>query len=154
MSLQRWLYRGGRPNRVARLVDRGMAAISARGVTPDYLVTLEVPGRRSGRTISLPLVVADVDGERFLVSMLGQEVSWVRNVRVAGGEVTLKHGYSERVRLEEVPPDRRAPVLKAYLKRAPNARPHLPVDEDAPLDAFEQVADRFPVFRVVPRNTV
>jgi hypothetical protein len=56
------------------------------------------------------------------------------------------------VRLEEVAPDQRAPVLKAYLKRAPNARAHLPIDKCAPLAEFERVSPRFPVFRVVTRN--
>lgn len=94
-----------------------------------------------------------VAGERYLVSMLGEEVNWVRNVKAAGGNATLLHGRHEEVRLEEVAADRRAPVLKAYLKRAPGARPHLPIDKDAPLAEFEQVSPRFPVFRVVPRNT-
>jgi len=90
-----------------------------------------------------------IDGERYLVSMLGEEVDWVRNVKAAGGKVTLRHGRREEVHLEEVAVDRRAPVLKAYLKRAPSARPHLPIHKDAPLSEFEQVASRFPVFRVV-----
>jgi hypothetical protein len=154
MSLQRWFYAGGRPNRVARILDRCTAALSARGVAPDYLVTLEVPGRRSGRIVRLPLVVAVVDGERYLVSMLGEETNWVRNVKAAGGDVALVHGRREEVHLEEVfAPDRRAPVLKAYLKRATNASAHLPIDKDAPLTEFERVSPRFPVFRVVPRNT-
>jgi hypothetical protein len=153
VELRKWLYRGGRPNRVARLADRFTAALSARGVGPDYLVTLEVPGRRSGRTVSLPIVVADVRGERYLVSMLGEGMNWVRNVRAAGGDATLRHGCREEVRLEEVAPDRRAPVLKAYLGRAPNARVHIPVDKDAPLTDFERVAGRFPVFRIAPRTT-
>jgi hypothetical protein len=138
---------------VARLLNRWGAAVYARGVAPDYLVTLEVPGRRSGRTVSLPLVMVVVGGERYLVSMLGDDVNWVRNVKAAEGEVTLRHGHREEVRLEEVAPDRRAPVLKAYLKRAPGARAHLPVDKDAPLAEFERVSPRFPVFRVVSRNT-
>jgi hypothetical protein len=46
MSLQRWFYAGGRPNWVARLLDRGTAALSAHGIGPEYLVALEVPGRR------------------------------------------------------------------------------------------------------------
>ena len=58
---------------MARILDRGTAALSARGVSPQYLVALEVRGQRSGRIVSLPLVVADVDGERYLVSMLGEE---------------------------------------------------------------------------------
>ena len=152
MSLQRWFYAGGRPNWVARILDRGTTALSARGVGPDYLVTLEVPGRRSGRIVRLPLVMVVVDGERYLVAMLGEDTNWVRNVRVAGGEVALCRGRREEVRLEEVAPDRRAPVLKAYLKRAPNARAHVPIDEDAPLAEFERVASRFPAFRVAPRD--
>jgi hypothetical protein len=153
MSLQRWFYRGGRPNRVARLLNRWGAAVYARGVAPDYLITLEVPGRRSGRIVSLPLVMVVVGGERYLVSMLGEDVNWVRNVKAAGGKVTLRHGHREEVRLEEVAPERRAPVLKAYLKRAPGARAHLPVDKDALLAEFEQASSRFPVFQVVARNT-
>ena len=152
-KLQKWFYRGGRPNRVARILNRGTAAVYALGVAPNYLVTLEVPGRRSGRIIRFPLVMVVVAGERYLVSMLGEEVNWVRNVKAAGGNATLLHGRHEEVRLEEVAADRRAPVLKAYLKRAPGARPHLPIDKDAPLAEFEQVSPRFPVFRVVPRNT-
>ena len=152
MVLQRWFYDGGRPNWMARLLDRGTAALSARGAGPGYLVALEVPGRRSGRTVSLPLVVATVGGERYLVSMLGEGVNWVRNVRAAGGEVALRHGRREEVRLEEIAVDRRAPVLKAYLQRAPNAGAHVPVHKDAPLADFERVAHRFPVFWVTPSH--
>ena len=32
MGLQRWFYAGGRPNLMARLLDRGTAAVSARGI--------------------------------------------------------------------------------------------------------------------------
>src|SRR3712207_1524020 len=84
--------------------------------------------------------------------MLGEGTNWVRNVRAAGGDAVLRHGRREEVRLEELAVDRRAPVLRTYLKRAPNARAHVPVDKDAPLVEFERVASRFPVFRVVPRS--
>jgi len=150
MNVMRWLYRGGRPNRVASIVNRCTAAIYALGIAPNYLVALDVVGRRSGRALSLPVVMAVVDGERYIVSMLGEDVDWVRNVRAAGGDVTLRHGRREEVHLEEVAADRRAPVVKAYLKRAPGARPHLPIHKDAPLSEFAQVSSRFPVFRVVP----
>lgn len=150
-NLKKWLYRGGRPNRVATVLNRWTAAVHALGIAPNYLVTLEVQGRRSGRRTTLPLAMVVIDGERYLVSMLGAEVDWVRNVKAAGGNVSLRHGRREEVHLEEVAVERRAPVLKAYLKRAPGARPHLPVHRDAPLSEFEQVASQFPVFRVVPR---
>jgi hypothetical protein len=149
MNFAKWLYKGGRPNWVAALVNRCWAAVHALGVAPHSLVTLEVRSRRTGRRISLPLVMVIIEGERYLVSMLGAEVDWVRNVKAAGGKVTLRHGRREEVHLEEVAADRRAPVLKAYLKRAPGARPHLPVHKDAPLSEFEQVSAQFPVFRVI-----
>ena len=146
-----WLYRGGRPNRVASVLNRLSAAVHRLGIAPNYLVTLEVRGRRSGRMISLPLVMAVVEGERYLVSMLGMEANWVQNVKAAGGNVTLCHGRREEVHLEEIPADQRPPVLKAYLQRAPGARPHVAVRKDAPLSDFEQVASQFPVFRVLSR---
>ena len=151
MNLMKWLYPGGRPNRVATVINRWTAAIYALGIAPNYLVALAVRGRRSGRMVSLPLVMAVVDGERYLVSMLGGDVEWVRNVRAAYGSAILRHGRREEVRLEEVLANQRAHVLKAYLKRAPGARPHLPIQKDAPIAEFEQVASQFPVFRIVPR---
>ncbi len=152
MNLYEWLYRGGRPNWVASLLNRGWAAVHALGIAPDYLVTLEVQGRRTGRTIRLPLVMAVIGGERYLVSMLGPDATWVRNIQAAGGNAMLRHGRCEEVHLEEVAVEQRAPILKAYLQRAPGARPHLPVSKDAPLAEFEAVAAQFPVFRVIPRS--
>lgn len=144
----RWLYRGGHPNILARILNRGWAIVHASGVAPNYLVTLEVVGRRSGRTISFPLAMVVLDGERYLVSMLGANATWVRNVRAADGHARLRHGRTEQVRLEEVAVERRAPVLKRYLQLAPGARPHIPVDKDAPEAEFQAIAGQFPVFRV------
>ena len=146
----RWLYRGQRPNWIARILNRASAAAASSGVASNYLVTLEVTGRKSGRIFSLPLVMAVVDGQRYLVSMLGDNVQWVHNVRVAGGKAVLRSGGREEIQLEEVPADQRAPILKAYLQRAPGARPHVPVNKDAALAEFEKVAAAFPVFRVRP----
>jgi len=148
-GFKRWLYRGGRPNALARALNRGWAAVHALGIAPNHLVTLQVEGRRSGRRISFPLAMAVVDGERYLVSMLGADVAWVRNLQAANGRAVLRHGRTERVRLEEIPVEKRGLVLKAYLKRAPGARPHVPVDKDAPLHEFDEIAPRIPVFRVV-----
>ncbi|MCE7984513.1 MAG: DUF385 domain-containing protein [Caldilinea sp. CFX5] len=146
-----WLYRGGRPNRVAAALNHFWAMLHTFGIAPNYLVTLEVTGRQSGRKIRLPLVMVVMNNERYLVSMLGAQVNWVRNVQAAGGNVTLYHGRREEVHLEEVAVERCAPILKAYLQRAPGARAHLPIDKDAPLAAFEQIAAQIPVFRVIRR---
>jgi hypothetical protein len=151
-GLAGWFYRGGKPNAVAWWINRISGAIYALGVVPNYAVELEVVGRRSGQPIRFPLVMALLEGERYLVSMLGPDVAWVRNLEAAHGQAVLRHGRVEPVRLELVPVERRAPILKAYLKRAPGGRPHIPVDKDAPLEAFAEVAARHPVFRVVARD--
>ncbi len=148
-DFKRWLYRGQRPNWIARMINRAWATVASSGAASNSLVTLEVTGRKSGRTVSLPVVVAVVDGQRYLVSMLGENVQWVQNVRAAGGRAVLRSGGREEVHLEEVPRDARAPFLRAYLQQAPSARPHVPVNKDAPIAEFEKVATAFPVFRVV-----
>lgn len=152
MNLAKWMYRKGRPNWLASALNACSAAVHSLGIAPNYLVTLEVRGRRSGRTIRLPLVMAVIEGQRYLVSMLGPDVDWVRNAKAAGGHVTICHGRREQVWLEEVPMDQRAPVLKAYLKRAPGARPHVTVDQNAPLSEFARGAAQYPVFRVLPES--
>ncbi|PRX96773.1 nitroreductase/quinone reductase family protein [Allonocardiopsis opalescens] len=148
-AAKRWMYRGGRPNALARVLNRLAALQFATGrLAPRNWVALEVVGRRSGRPISFPLVLTDHGGERYLVSMLGEDANWVRNVRAADGRAVLLHGARELVRLREIPVADRAPVLRRYLRLAPGARPHFPVDRDAPPPEFERVAGRYPVFRV------
>jgi deazaflavin-dependent oxidoreductase (nitroreductase family) len=142
------MYREGRPHGLAKMLNGISVVLYAVGIAPNYLVTLEVVGRQSGKPVSLPLVMAVVDGERYLVSMLGKDANWVRNVQAAGGRATLRHGVTEQVLLEEVDVEKRAPILKEYLRRAPGARPHIPVDKDAPLAEFEKIAPEYPVFRV------
>jgi deazaflavin-dependent oxidoreductase (nitroreductase family) len=147
-AFTRWMYRGQRPDWIASVMNGASAAVASLGLTRNYMETLEVTGRKSGRIFSLPVVIAIVDGERYMVSMLGDNVQWVQNVRAAGGRAVLRSGKREEIRLVEIQVPERAPILKAYLQRAPGARPHVPVDKDAPLAEFEKIASAFPVFRV------
>ena len=146
---KQWLYRGQRPNWIAKILNRAWAMVASRSVQSNGLVALEVVGRKSGRIVSFPLVMVIVDGHRYLASMLGDNVQWVRNVRAAGGKAVLRSGGREDVQLEEISAAQRAPILKAYLQAAPGARPHVPVDKDDPMAEFEKIAAAFPVFRLV-----
>jgi hypothetical protein len=65
-KLKRRLYGGGRPGPLARFLNRGFATVHGSGLAPDHWITLEVVGRRSRRTISFPLVMVVLDGERYL----------------------------------------------------------------------------------------
>ncbi len=149
---ERWMYAGGHPNRLARGLNRLWAFVAGVGFGRDRLVTLEVRGRRSGRVLSFPLIVADYQGERFLVAMLGERAGWVANVRAAGGEAVVRHGRREPVRLQAVDPDERGPILRRHRQVAPAARSFVPVDRGASIAEFDRIAAGFPVFRIVPRT--
>lgn len=146
----RAMYADGRANRTARRFAHLWSAVISLGLLPKRWVVLEVPGRRTGRVTRFPLGMADWQGEWYLVSMLGDECNWVRNVRAADGQVVLRRGRSLPCRLDEVPASDRGPIIKHFLQKAPGARPHIPVDPAAPRAAFDGVAPRYPVFRVVP----
>ena len=148
MAIKRWMYRNGHPNGLTRVINRGWAVLHSLGISPDFMVTLEVVGRKSGKMISFPLAMTVLNGKRYLVSMLGEEANWVKNVRAAGGKAKLRHGRSEQVLLQEVEVRQRAPILKAYLQHAPGARPHIPVNKDAPISEFEKIASKYPVFKL------
>ncbi len=144
-----WMYQHGRPNRLARILNR-ISALQFRSgmLTPHNWVTLEVLGRRSGEPVTFPLVVADHEGERYLVSMLGAHTNWVANVRAADGHAVIHHGTRENVLLKDVDADARGPILRRYVAVAPGARPRIAVDRRAPLTDFDRVAARYPVFHV------
>ena len=148
MAFKRWMYREGRPNLLAKVLNGGWAIIHSLGIFPNWLVTLEVVGRKSGKMTSFPLAMTVINGERYLVSMLGADTNWVRNIQAAGGRARLRHGISEQVFLQEVDISQRAPILKAYLQLAPGARPHISVSKDAPISEFEKIASKYPVFRL------
>lgn len=143
----RHMYAGQRGDVAARRFARFWAKIFLLGLLPRRWVTLEVRGRRSGQPTRFPLGMASWQGEWYLVSMLG-ECNWVRNVRAANGDATLRRRRSHAVHLTEVAVAQRAPILKRYLLGVPGARPHFPVDRRAPTASFAAVAAAHPVFRV------
>jgi deazaflavin-dependent oxidoreductase (nitroreductase family) len=143
------MYVGGRGNATARRYARFWNTVLRLGLMPPRWVRLEVRGRRTGTITRFPLGMADVDGQWYVVSMLG-ECNWVRNVRAAQGRATLRRFRAREVRLVELPVQERAPVLRQYVRKVPGGRPHIPVDRHEPVDAFEAVASNYPVFRVEP----
>jgi deazaflavin-dependent oxidoreductase (nitroreductase family) len=143
-------YSSGRPTRAGRVANRLSEWYAAAGGPPSWQISLETLGRKSGRTFRTVLGVARHDGADYLVSMLGEKSAWVHNVRAAGGDAVIRHGGRRRVRLEEIPPSTRAPVLKAYCARARSGRRHFePLTPQSSVDEFATVADRYPVFRIV-----
>ena len=145
----RAMYVGGRGNATARRYARFWNIALRLGLLPRRWVTLEVRGRRTGRVTRFPLGMADVGGQWYVVSMLG-ECDWVRNVRAEGGRATLRRRRVRPVRLVEMPVEERALVIRRYVEIVPGGRPHIAVDRHEPVEAFEAIASKYPVFQVVP----
>jgi hypothetical protein len=143
----REMYRGGKANDAAKWFVRLWSRVFATGVGPRRLVTLELRGRRTGQQVRIPMVLADVDGRWYLVSMLG-ECNWVKNLRAAGGQATLAHGRSRACSTVEVPVADRGPILQRYVKVANGARPHIPVSPGSPVAQFQAIAEGYPAFEL------
>jgi deazaflavin-dependent oxidoreductase (nitroreductase family) len=144
----RLFYRDRRPTRLGRWVNGLTCWWSGIGLPPKFMAVLEVRGRKSGRTRSTPVVIASVEGKRYLVSMLGPGSDWVKNVDAAEGDAFLRRGRRDHIRLVAVPPEERAPILREYVRIATSGRQHFPVPVGAPLSEFEAIAGRYPAYRI------
>ncbi|MGV9713612.1 nitroreductase/quinone reductase family protein [Gordonia sp. NPDC003424] len=145
----RQMYVGGKGNTTARRYARFWSWMFSKGIAPGRnWITLEVPGRTTGRPTRFPLGVTVVDGRRYLGAMLGKDCNWVRNVRAAQGNAIIDRRGRRPVHLAEVPVERRARLLKEFLQQVPGARPHLPVSHDRPVAEFEAIAADYPMFLI------
>src|SRR6266478_4026622 len=86
----RLCYRDWRPTCFGRWVNRLFCWWAALGLPPRFMAALEVRGRASGRRRSNPVVIATVEGQRYLVSMLGPRSDWVKNVEAAHGNAVIR----------------------------------------------------------------
>jgi len=146
--LMRMLYRDWRPTLLGRWVGRLMIWWYGLTGSQGIVAVLEVRGSGSRQNSTVPMVVVTVDDRQYLVSMLGPESNWVKNVEAASGEAVLRQGRPRPVRLVEVAPEERAVILKEYVRIATSGRKHFPLSADAPLSEFRSIAGRYPVYRV------
>jgi deazaflavin-dependent oxidoreductase (nitroreductase family) len=149
-AFMRLLYRNGRPTRIGRWFNRVNCWWSGLGLPPKFQAVLEVQGRKSGRIRANPVVIPTVNGQRYVVSMLGPQSDWVQNIEAAHGEAVFRQGSRRCVHLVAVPSEQRAPILREYVKIAPSGRKHFPVTLRSPLSEFEAIAEHYPVYRIDP----
>lgn len=130
-----------------RAGDAMVSVLARAGVGPMHLLTTR--GRRTGQAHTKPVVPVEHDARTWLVAPYGP-VAWVHNARAAG-TVELRHGRStRRYTVREAPAEEAGPVLQRYLSVATKVQARFPVTKDAPVADFVAVADRYPVFELVP----
>jgi hypothetical protein len=139
-----------RPGALERSFGRILVSLIWIGVVRGHFYVLEVRGRKSGRTISLPVDPLDLEGQRYLVCARGNS-NWLRNVRAAGEVVLVRAMRRRRYAVRELPPNMRPPVLKAYLDRfATEVQRFFPIPKGSAVEAFDDLAPRYPVFELQP----
>jgi deazaflavin-dependent oxidoreductase (nitroreductase family) len=137
-----------KPSGIIQLMNRFMSILASAGIGPKKMATLEVRGRKTGEPRSVAVNILERDGERYLVAPRG-ETEWVRNVRAAGGEATIRRGKNERVKLEEIPAQERAPIIQAYVRdNAWATKREFGIEPDSPIEEFERISGDHPVFRI------
>jgi deazaflavin-dependent oxidoreductase (nitroreductase family) len=115
---------------------------------------LTVRGRKSGQPHTVPVVLVEQDGQRFLVAPYGV-VQWVRNLRAAGTATLTRGRRSETISVTELPAQEAAPILKEYLLHVSGGvRSHFEAKRDSPLEAFEREAPRHPVFQITAMESL
>jgi deazaflavin-dependent oxidoreductase (nitroreductase family) len=134
-------------NLADRIGDALFMALLRAGVKIGTMSLLTVRGRTSGQPHTVPVLLVEQKGERFLVAPYGV-VQWVRNIRAAGTATLTLGRRSESISVIELAAQEAAPVLKQYLEKAPAARPYFDATKDSPLEAFEREATRHPVFQI------
>jgi deazaflavin-dependent oxidoreductase (nitroreductase family) len=137
--------------------DRMEAALIAMllhaGVKLGTTSLLTVRGRKSGQPHTVPVVLVEQNGERFLVAPYGV-VQWVRNIRAAGTATLTRSRHSETINATELEAREAAPVLKQYLQQVSGGvRSYFDATKDSPLEDFEREAASHPVFIITSRPT-
>jgi len=137
------------PNPIERVFNRAFGLLVGLGLGLRHNYLLRVRGRTTGRTLSTPVNVLELDGRRWLVAGRGR-TQWVRNAEVAG-EVVLQRGRRRRrCRLRPVPDADKPRVLSAYLARfRPTVQRYFPVPAGSAPEAFAGIAGRYPVFELL-----
>jgi deazaflavin-dependent oxidoreductase (nitroreductase family) len=138
-----------KPTGLTKFINTTLRQFASIGLSPRDTVAVQVRGRKSGKMRSNVVTYVEHDGARYLVAPRGT-TEWVRNVRAAGGEASLKHGRAKPVRLVEVPEPERAPIIRSYLKKMPAmVRREFGVEADSPDADIQRIAPNHPVFRIV-----
>lgn len=140
------------PSAVERFFNRAFGVVVGWGLGPRDYYLLQVRGRRTGRVYATPVNVVELQGRRFLVAPRGR-TQWVRNAEAAG-EVHLKRGSSRQgFRLRAIADREKLLVLRTYLDRFKRfVQRYFPVPAGAPPEAFAPIAERYPVFELLPSN--
>lgn len=136
-----------------RSANRLFGFLAACGLGGRYLHVLSVRGRTSGKLHSTPVDVMQDGDDRWLVAPYGA-VNWVRNLRAADGDLTLRRGKRiEHLHAREITPGEAVPVIRKYIRSVPITRDYWNVTADSTDQDIAREGLQHPVFRLIAALT-
>jgi len=132
-----------------------MRGVQAVGLPTGPVTVISVPGRKTGRMQTTPVTPFQVDGARHIAALT--DAQWVRNARSAGWAVLGSGRNRYGIRLEELPREQRAGVLRQFPVLVPRGVGFFvrtgTVAAPAGPEQFATAADAIAVFRIHPLAT-
>ncbi len=115
-----------------------------------YLLT--VRGRKSGQPRTIPIVVLEQDGKRYLLSPFGI-VDWVRNLRASGVATLTRKRQTEQVAARELSAEEAGQVLSTFFAsgKKPPILGYFGVTAQSSPEEFERAAASHPAFALESR---
>ena len=117
----------------------------------DVMRILRIRGRKSGRLYDFPLRMATLDGQDYILSMMG-ETQWVRNLRAADTAELIVGQQVAVIHSNEVLGEEKTAFLKWYcLHPAYELRARFALKADTKhltTAELDRLANLYPVFRI------
>ncbi len=117
----------------------------------DALRILRVRGRKSGKLYDTPIRLATFEGERYIISLLGDS-QWARNLRTVGTAQLITGRTEESIHAHEIQGEEKMAFLTWYCQQpihATSVRYGLGANtQQLTVGEIERLASLYPVFRV------
>jgi hypothetical protein len=138
-----------KPSAIERAFGSALGWLLHLGVGPSHMRVLEVRGRKSGRTFTLPVDLLAKDGKLYLVAPRGR-AQWVRNAESAGVVVLRRGSRAQEHRLRALTDSEKPPILKAYLDSFKSeVQRFFPLPAGSPVEQFAPLVSRYPAFELL-----
>ena len=115
-----------------RIGDALFMALLRAGITMGTMSLLTVRGRKSGQPHTVPVLLVEQDGQRWLVAPYGV-VQWVRNLRAAGTATLTRSRRSEAISVTELEAQRGRSSTQTVSLAGPRGSTLLRCHERSPL---------------------
>lgn len=125
--------------------------IGRLGLNLQGAMMLDVVGRKSGKTYSLPVNPLEYNGQVYLMAARG-ESAWVKNALNSGEVVLRRGGNAKTFYIEPVRDEEKLTIMRAYLTRwGWQVKGFMKVGKGSTDDEIRAILPNHPIFRLIQK---